>query len=181
MGAMVDLTGMKFGKLTAIEPTDKRNKSGNILWKCICDCGKTTFADAHSLKRGNTKTCGCSRKQPRPNRKKYGSIGINTRLYRIWSNMKTRCTNSHSQYKYSRYGGRGISVCEEWMNDFESFKNWAVSHGYSDSLTLDRIDNDGNYGPDNCRWATMSEQCFNRHKKEKSHEQQDTFQASDES
>ena len=87
----------------------------------------------------------------------YKDVRTGTRLYRIWANIKTRCYNSNIP-NYKRYGGRGITMCEEWKNNFQSFYDWSMSHGYSDELTLDRIDNDGNYEPSNCRWVTMKEQ-----------------------
>lgn len=154
MPARVDALGMKFGRLVV---TEKRGSK----WLCKCECGKEITVDYPSLKKGNTKSCGCSRHSPRPNRMK--GPGRNTRLYRIWTNIKTRCSHASptNAYKYSRYGGRGISVCDEWK-DFDPFYEWAVNNGYGDSLTIDRINNDGNYQPDNCRWATMKEQCENR-------------------
>lgn len=87
--------------------------------------------------------------------------GTGTRLYVIWRNMKARCTKSYAA-KYKNYGGRGISICNEWLNDFETFRNWSLSNGYSDDLTLDRIDNNGNYEPNNCRWVSNSEQQHNK-------------------
>jgi hypothetical protein len=165
MGAKIDITGRRFGSLTATKPTSNRNNQGGIIWECICDCGNVAYAAAHDLTKGNTHSCGCSRKKPRPNRVKYDYPGVGSRLYRIWSNMKTRCTNDHHDYRFSRYGGRGITMCELWKNDFGAFREWALANGYSDNLTIDRIDNDAGYEPGNCRWATMSEQSFNRHKK----------------
>ena len=165
MGIALDLTGQRFGSLTAIEPTNIRNSSGGRVWECECDCGKVAFVAAHDLTKGNTRSCGCSRKKKRPYRIKYGDHGVGSRLYRIWTNMKTRCTNPHDDYKYSRYGGRGITVCRQWLDDYGAFREWALVNGYSDDLTIDRIDNDKGYEPDNCRWATKSAQAYNRHKK----------------
>ena len=165
MGARVDLTGMKFEKLTAICPTDRRDSQGGIIWKCVCECGNEVYPAAHDLIKGNTRSCGCSRKTKRPWRVKYDDPGVGSRLYRIWTNMKTRCTNPNNEYRFSRYGGRGVTICKQWFDDYGAFREWALANGYADNLTIDRIDNDAGYEPGNCRWATMSEQSFNRHKK----------------
>jgi len=157
-GKPIDITGQRFGSLVAIEPTEMRSSQGGVMWRCICDCGNTHYASTHMLTSGNTKSCGCSFKKPRPHRRKpYRG----TRLYRIWTNMKTRCLNPNIGYKYSRYGGRGVTICDEWL-DFDSFCSWALSSGYSNELTLDRIDNEKGYSTDNCRWVTMAEQNRNR-------------------
>ena len=159
MGAAKDITGQRFGSLVAIRQTGQRSRWDGEFWECQCDCGTIKNVPIHSLKTGNTKSCGCSFKRPRPHRKKTDCC--NTRLYHIWANMKTRCLNPNNEYRYSRYGGRGITVCDEWM-EFEPFLSWALSSGYSDSLTIDRIDNSKGYYPDNCRWVTMAEQNRNR-------------------
>ena len=158
VGLAVDIAGQRFGRLVAVRPTDQRNKQGGIIWECQCDCGNTFFTDAHSLKKGNTKTCGCSRSDPKPGRRRPNR---GTRLYRVWSNMKTRCLIKNNGYAYSRYGGRGITICDEWLN-FDGFAVWALSSGYSSDLTIDRIDNNKGYSPDNCRWVPMSVQNKNR-------------------
>lgn len=157
-GKAADITGQRFGSLVAIRPTGVKSKWDGEIWECKCDCGTIKGVAIHSLKNGNTKSCGCSFKKPRPNRQKPCR---GTRLYRIWANMKTRCFNSETGYKYSRYGGRGVTMCDEWL-DFDSFCEWALSSGYAENLTIDRIDNSKGYAPGNCRWVTMAEQNKNR-------------------
>lgn len=157
-----DLIGKRFGKLIVLEYIGK-NKHGNIIWKCKCDCGNVTTTTSNCLLTGNTKSCGClaydyyhyhTGKNIKHNKS-------NTRLYHIWRDMKLRCYNK-SQLGYKNYGGRGIKVCEEWLNDFEVFYDWAINSGYQDNLTIDRINNNGNYEPNNCRWATSSCQSNNK-------------------
>ena len=158
MGRLIDLTGQKFGKLMVLKRTGT-SKDGQAVWECECECGNRSYVDGKSLRTGNTKTCGCSRSLPRPQRIKHGKCG--TRLYRIWGNMLHRCYGTNDIEKYSYYGGRGIRVCDDWR-DFSNFMNWANSAGYNDNLTIDRIDVNGNYCPENCQWATVKAQCANR-------------------
>lgn len=152
------LVGKRYTRLIVIQENG-RNKHGNVMWLCQCDCGNQLVVSTNSLNRGNTRSCGCLHRDylnnPRPNSMKHGCC--NTRLYTIWRDMKLRCYNA-SQVGYKNYGGRGIVVCNGWLNSFENFYNWAINNGYKDNLTLDRIDNDGNYEPDNCRWITNLEQ-----------------------
>lgn len=152
---LIDLTGERFGMLTVIKRVDN-DKNGQARWLCKCDCGNEKVILGGSLTRKNRATthCGCI-----PKNYKHGMR--NTRLYRIFSGMKSRCYNINEPH-YDDYGGRGIKVCDEWLDDFMNFYNWAMDHGYSDDLTIDRIDVNGNYEPSNCRWVTMREQQSNK-------------------
>lgn len=156
------LYGMKFGRLTAVEPIRVGDEK-IFRWRCICECGNEVLVPSYKLKSGHTKSCGClvSEKRTQMNKEMATHNATDSRLYRIYYAMRTRCYNPNKK-EYSRYGGRGIQVCEEWLNDFTAFQSWALENGYSDSLSIDRINNDGNYEPSNCRWATAKMQANNR-------------------
>ena len=152
---MVDITGIRFGKLTA-KHIDHR-KGCRTYWFCTCDCGGNRIVSLDHLKRHEVTDCGCYRKHI-SHWNKHGMY--DTRLYRIWSLMKERCYNT-SRKEYPNYGGRGIIVCEEWIES-KNFIEWSLNNGYSYELTLDRINNDGNYCPENCRWVERSVQGNNK-------------------
>lgn len=150
--------GTRFGMLTIIKEVEPYYYNGHPYrqFLCQCDCGKTSITTLGRLRIGMTKSCGCQ-SGSRPNHKEL----TNTRIYNIWRSMKQRCYDSNA-ISFPNYGGRGISVCDEWRNDFMAFYNWAMTNGYKDNLSIDRIDFNGNYEPSNCRLATMGEQAQNK-------------------
>jgi len=160
MGKFIDLTGKKFTKLTVIEYKGCNN--GRSIWLCKCDCGKEIIITSKVLLNGNTNSCGCyAIERAKEANTKHGLY--KHKLYDVWSGIKSRCYEKKHKY-FNYYGGRGISVCEEWRNDFKVFYDWAVNNGYKDGLTIDRIDSNGNYEPSNCRWTTWKIQGNNTRK-----------------
>ena len=148
----IDMVGQRFGKLIVVSRAEN-DKKGQARWLCQCDCGGSTITTRYNLITGQTKSCGCILRSPR-------TTESDSRLSGVHSNMKARCSNpNNTHYKY--YGGRGITVCEEWQH-VDKFREWAYNNGYKPGLTIDRIDVNGNYEPSNCRWVTMQEQSYNR-------------------
>lgn len=150
MSKIIDITGKKYGKLTVISYFGKKK------WLCKCDCGNECIVLGYSLKIGNTKSCGCYRKELNTKHNLSRS-----RIYRIYNKMKRRCYSVKDE-RYISYGGRGIKVCDEWLNDKKKFFEWAINNGYKDTLTIDRIDNNKGYCPENCRWITNKDQQRNK-------------------
>lgn len=167
MSKYKDYTGYSNGIYTVVcRAEDYVSPSGHkhTRWECQCCCGNTFYVLGDNICR--TKSCGHLQRELGKDRglsnRRHGDACGNsrTRLYRIWSGMKSHCYNKNS-LQYSRYGGRGISICDEWRNNYGAFKEWALDNGYTDSLSIDRVDNNSGYRPDNCRWATPKEQSNN--------------------
>lgn len=161
----INLIGQKFGRLIVIKDLGTKGY-GERYWECICECGNHINVSHASLFRGNTKSCGCLHREQLAQRNKetakWGGDSENPkyeRIYRIWGAMRNRCYSPLNEH-YDLYGGRGICVCDEWL-DWNNFKNWALSNGYEEHLTIDRINGNGNYEPGNCRWATYEQQMNN--------------------
>lgn len=158
-----DITGKKFGKLTVLVRTSLRaadGRSSNRLFICECDCGEIILINGGNLVTGNTISCGCEHRKVVKEVSSTHSMSKD-RIYKIWAGIKVRCYNNKCE-SYFRYGGRGIKVCDEWKDDFMNFYNWAMNNGYKDDLTIDRIDVNGNYEPDNCKWIPLCEQSWNK-------------------
>lgn len=163
MSELIDLTGQKFGRLTVLGQCQSHVlPCGGVLtkWLCVCDCGNSAEVIGSSLKRGHTRSCGCLKRETKPNYKHGMS---HTLIHSKWLSMIDRC-NCENDDEYENYGGRGISVCSEWQgkHGFENFFKWAKENGYSDKLTIDRIDVNGNYEPSNCRWVGNDVQANNK-------------------
>lgn len=160
MGKFIDLSGQKFNRLIVIK-REENNKDNGSMWQCSCDCGNTTSVSGYNLRSNRIKSCGCLKleqaKIPKYKTLRYDNI----RMYNIWRGIIDRCCNTNNCH-FEDYGKRGIQVFEEWKESFCNFYNWAIAHGYKENLTIDRIDNDGNYEPSNCRWTTFKQQSRNR-------------------
>lgn len=166
MGRLIDLTGQRFGRLTVVERA-ANSASGHTCWRCLCDCGNVKVVQGSALKSGDTISCGCYNIEICTNRIAKWQIESGadnrskTKLYWVWVAMRNRC-NNFNNYSYKNYGGRGIRVCSEWDQSFESFKSWALLHGYKEGLSIDRKDNNGDYSPENCRWVNLKVQHRNQ-------------------
>lgn len=168
MGKFDDLTGRKFNRLLVLERADDKiefDGRRRVAWLCLCDCGNKHITTTFLLKSGKVKSCGCLKVEKIQERcVKHG--GCSDRLYKVWTDMKKRCYNPHYK-QYNDYGGRGIRICNEWLNDYSAFREFAMKNGYDETAkfgdcTIDRIDVDGDYCPGNCRFVDMKTQNANK-------------------
>ena len=162
MGKKNDITGKRYGRLIVVKRWEKL-PSGHSKWLCVCDCGKPKIVEDSNLKHSDKISCGCWQKELYIENSKWKGES-HSHLFQVWQSMIKRCKNPKAQnYKY--YGGRGITVCDDWSdnkNGYFLFKGWALSNGYIDGLSLERIDVNGNYSPQNCKWIPLKEQAKNR-------------------
>jgi len=154
--------GTKFGRLTTIALPEYKQKTTfkSTYVKVICDCGIEREAQLNCLRNGNTTSCGCYNKEASKKANTTHGLALRHPTWRAWTNMKARCYSVNAPY-YKNYGGRGITVCDEWKDDFQSFFDWSIANGWQKGLTIDRKNNNGNYTPDNCRWTTREKQAQN--------------------
>ena len=161
---LIDMSGQRFGRLLVLGRCEPEHQ-GKVYWRCRCDCGKEVSVRGDHLRYGLVKSCGCYNSEcATETHTTHG--GYHTRLYKVYRTMLARCENPKN-LEYKNYGGRGISVCEEWRSSFPAFRTWAMANGYDPSAergdcTIDRIDVNGNYEPSNCRWVPMSVQAKNK-------------------
>lgn len=157
---MNNLLGKKFGRLTIMSRYGS-NTNGSITWMCLCDCGNEVVVSGSNMKNGSSQSCGCLQRENTGKANRKHGLADAIPLYTTWGNIKARCHNSN-RTDYSSYGGSGITLCDEWKNDFMTFHDWAIANGYKKGLTIERKDVNGNYDAINCTWITPSEQAKNR-------------------